>query len=191
MGALLGIVGVAVLLGIVFIAIYNGLVQKRNQANNAFAGMDVMLKKRFDLVPNLVATVKQYMKHEADTLTKITEMRAQAVSPGSAGTGGAERVNLENQLTRAIGGVMVAVENYPQLKADANFRQLQASLNEIEEQISAARRSYNAAVTDLNNAIEMLPSSIVASMMGYSRRELFEIPQAQRENVNVGALFNP
>ena len=179
--------GMALLLVIIYIAIYNGLVGKKNQAENAFAGMDVQLKKRFDLIPNLVATVRQYMKHEADTLTRVTEMRAQAMSgaPSSA-----ERVNLENQVTRAIGGIMVAVENYPQLKADANFRQLQASINEIEEQISASRRSYNAAATDLNNAIEMFPSNMVASMMHYSRRELFEIPQAQRDNVNVQALFN-
>jgi LemA protein len=127
------------------------------------------------------------MKHEADTLTKVTEMRAQAMS---AGPSSPQRVDIENQVTRAIGGIMVAVENYPQLKADANFRQLQASLNEIEEQIAASRRAYNAAATDLNNAVEMLPSSIVASMMGYTRRELFEIPQAQRENVSVQALFN-
>ncbi len=191
METLLAIVIVAGLLVVVgFILIYNGLVRKKNQVENAFSGMDVMLKKRFDLIPNLVATVKQYMKHEADTLTKITDMRAGAISP-AAPAGGPERVGLENQLTRALGNVMVAVENYPQLKADANFRQLQGSLNEIEEQISAARRSYNASVVDLNNAIEMFPSSIVASMMGYVRREMFEIPQAQRENVNVGALFNP
>lgn len=181
------IVGGIVLLLVMYFVIYNGLVAKKNQAENAFSGMDVQLKKRFDLIPNLVATVRQYMKHEADTLTRITEMRAQAMSgaPSSA-----ERVHLENQVSRAIGGIMVAVENYPQLKADANFRQLQASINEIEEQISASRRSYNAAVTDLNNSIEMFPSSLVASMMHYTRRELFEIPQAQRENVNVQALFN-
>lgn len=170
----------------IFVAIFNGLVQKKNQVNNAFASMDVMLKKRFDLIPNLVATVKRYMQHEADTLTKVTQMRTQAAGALPPD----QRVNLENQVTRAIGGIMVAVENYPQLKADANFRELQGSLNEIEEQISASRRSYNAAVTDLNNAIEMFPSNIVASMMGFTRRELFEIPQAQRENVNVGSLFN-
>jgi LemA protein len=179
--------GLIALVGIVLIVIYNGLIAKKNQVENAFSGMDVMLKKRFDLIPNLVATVRQYAKHEAETLSKVTEMRARAMNPA---TPSAERVAIENQVTRALGGIMVAVEQYPQLKADANFRDLQASLNEIEEQISASRRSYNASVTDLNNAVEMFPSSIVASMMGLGRRELFEVPQAQRENVNVRELFN-
>lgn len=185
--SLLVVGGIALLLLIIFVVIYNGLVAKKNQAQNAFSGMDVQLKKRFDLLPNLVATVKQYMQHEADTLTKVTEMRSRAMS---AAPSSPERVDIENQVTRAIGGIMVAVENYPQLKADANFRHLQASINEIEEQISASRRAYNAAATDLNNSIEMFPSSIVASMMNYKRWELFEIPQAQRENVSVKALFN-
>jgi len=179
--------GVLLLLIIIYVVIYNGLVAKKNRVEKAFSGMDVQLKKRFDLIPNLVAAVKQYMKHEADTLTKITEMRASAFS-GSAPT--SERMNLENQLTRTLGGIMVAVENYPQLKADENFRQLQASLNEVEEQISASRRAYNASVMDFNNAAEMFPSNIVASMMGYTRRESFEIPATQRENVNVSSLFN-
>jgi LemA protein len=174
-----------VLLG--FLIIYNGLVGRKNRVEQAFSGMDVMLKKRFDLVPNLVATVKQYMRHEADTLTRITELRSQAVSGGASTD---QRINVENQLSRALGGIMVAVENYPQLKADANFRQLQGSLNEVEEQISAARRAFNASVVDYNNAVEMLPSSIIASMMGYRRREVFEVPQEQRENVNVANLFS-
>lgn len=185
MEILLFVGALALLAVIIYVVIYNGLVSKKNRVENAFAGMDVQLKKRFDLVPNLVATVKQYMKHEADTLTKITEMRAAAVSGSTA-----QRVEAENQLTRALGGIMVAVENYPQLKADANFRHLQSSLNEIEEQLSAARRAYNSSVMDFNNAVEMFPSNIVASMVGYTRREMFEIPQAQRENVNVSSLFN-
>lgn len=188
MMGLIVVVGAAVLLVLLFFVFtYNGLIAKKNQAENAFAGMDVMLKKRFDLIPNLVATVRQYAKHEADTLGKVTEMRSRAMSPG---TSAGERVEIENQVTRAIGGLMVAVEAYPQLKADANFRELQGSLNEIEEQISASRRSYNAAVVDLNNAVEMFPSSIVASMMNLQRRPLFEIPEAQRQNVNVKELFN-
>jgi len=179
--------GVVLVILLFFVFTYNGLIARKNQAENAFAGMDVMLKKRFDLIPNLVATVKQYAKHEADTLAKVTEMRSRAMSPG---TPPAERVEIENQVTRAIGGLMVAVEAYPQLKADANFRELQASLNEIEEQISASRRAYNAAAVDLNNGIEMFPSNIVANMMHLQRRSLFEIPEVQRQNVNVKELFN-
>ncbi len=184
------VVGAVILVPLlILIFIYNSLVQKKNQVEYAFSGMDVMLKKRFDLIPNLVATVKRYMQHEADTLTNITRLRAEALQSGAA-PADPQRVNVENQLTRAIGGIMVAVENYPQLKADANFRELQGSLNEIEEQISASRRAYNAAVIDLNNAIEMFPSSVVASMFSFTRRQVFEAPAEQRDNVNVQAMFN-
>jgi LemA protein len=178
--------GVVAFVLLVVIVMYNGLVAKKNQVENAFAGIDAILKKRFDLVPNLVAVVKQYMQHEAETLTNIAKIRSQA----QAGPPGSDaRLAAENQLTKAIGSVLVAVENYPDLKASANFLGLQASLNEIEEQLSASRRFYNSAVVDLNNAIQMFPSSIMASMMKLTRRELFSVPEAERQNVNVGNLF--
>ena len=123
------------------IGVYNSLVGKKNQVDNAFASIDVQLKKRHDLIPNLVASVKQYMGHEADVLTKVTQMRTQ----GGAGQSNEQQVGLENQITRALGGIMVAVENYPELKASDNFQQLQRALNEVEEQLSAARRSFNAS----------------------------------------------
>lgn len=165
---------------------YNSLVGRKNQVENAFAGVDAMLKKRYDLIPNLVNTVKEYMKHEAGTLKEITEMRARAVSGQLSAD---EAVQLNNKLGRAMRGIMISVENYPDLKASQNFMQLQGSLNEIEEQISASRRAYNAAVTDLNNAIEMFPTNIMASLMGYARRQLFEISDEERQNVSVGELF--
>ncbi len=169
-----------------WLGIYNGLIAKKNAVDNAFASIDAMLKKRFDLIPNLVAVVKQYAKHEAETLIKVTQARAQA---GSGPASSNVRVDLENQLTRALGGVMVAVERYPELKADRSFLDLQGSLNEVEEQLSAARRFYNATVTELNNAIQMFPSSIVAASMRLVPRELFSIPDAQRENPDVRSLF--
>ena len=178
-----------ILLGVaaLFIAIvYNGLVGKRNQVENAFAGMDTMLKKRYDLIPNLVASVKQYAKHEATTLEEITALRAKAISGNVSSE---ESVALNNQITKSLGGIMVAVENYPELKANENFLQLQRSLNETEEQISAARRAFNASVTDYNNAVEMFPSNILAGMMNFKRKTLFEIPETQRENVDVKHLF--
>lgn len=171
---------------ILFIAIYNGLIGKKNDVEKAFASVDVYLKKRYDLIPNLVETVKKYMQHEAKTLTDITEMRAKAVS-GTLSEN--EQVALNNKMNKALGGIMVAVENYPDLKANQNFIQLQGSLNEIEEQISAARRAFNAAVTAFNNAVEMFPSNIVAGMMNYKTRELFETSEEERENVNVKNLF--
>ena len=162
-------------------------VWKKNQVENAFARIDTMLKKRYDLIPNLVATVKQYASHEKETLTEITELRAKAMSGGLSSD---EQVKVDNQISKAMGGIMVAVESYPELKANENFIQLQRTLNETEEQISAARRAFNATVTDFNNAIEMFPSSIVAGMMHYTRRQLFEIPKTERENVDVGKLFD-
>ena len=165
---------------------YNGLIGKRNQVENAFASIDTMLKKRYDLIPNLVATVKQYAKHEASTLEEITALRAKAISGNVSSE---EAVNLNNQITKSLGGIMVAVESYPELKANENFLQLQRTLNETEEQISASRRAFNASVTDYNNAVEMFPSNIIAGMMNFKRRTLFEIPETERQNVDVKNLF--
>jgi len=172
---------------IFFFIMYNALVGKKNQVTNVFASIDALLKKRYDLIPNLVASVKNYMQHEQGTLTKITELRAKAVS---GLTSDDEKVDIDNRISKMLGGIMVAVENYPDLKANQNFLQLQASLNEIEEQISAARRAYNAAVTDYNNAIEMVPTNIVASLMNFKRKQVFEISESERRNVDVGGLFN-
>ncbi len=167
-------------------ALYNSLVGKKNRVENAFASIDVYLKKRYDLIPNLVASVKQYMQHESETLTKVTEMRARATS-GSLSSD--EKVALNNQLGKSIGGIMVAVEAYPELKADTGFQQLQRALNEIEEQLAASRRAFNAAVTDFNNAVEMFPTNILAGMMGYTRRELLVTAERERQNVDVSDLF--
>lgn len=172
---------------VIYVVIYNSLVGKKNQVENAFAGMDVMLKKRYDLVPNLVSTVKNYMTHEKELLTQITELRAKATSGQMSDD---QKVDLDNKISKAFSGIMVAVENYPDLKANDSFMQLQRTLNEVEEQISASRRSYNASVTDYNNAIEMFPSNVVAGMMNYKEKVLFEIEETQRQNVDVNDLFN-
>jgi LemA protein len=169
-----------------FVVLYNTMIGKKNDVNNAFASIDTLLKKRYDLIPNLVSTVKQYMEHEKGTLTEITEIRAKAISGNVSED---QRVDLENKMNKLLGNIMVAVENYPQLKANENFMQLQRSMNEIEEQISAARRAYNAAVTDYNKAVEMVPTNVMASIMNLKQRNLFEIPEAQRENVDVKELF--
>ena len=174
-------------LGLVFFSMYNGLVGKKNNVENAFSGMDVMLKKRYDLIPNLVSTVKQYMEHEKSTLTEVTALRSKAMS-GQLSTD--DKIALDNQISKAIGGIMVAMESYPELKANETFLNLQKTLNEVEEQISAARRSYNATVLEYNNATEMIPTNIVAGMMGYKRKAMFEIPDQERSNVNVGDMFN-
>jgi len=181
------VVGVTLIfIALIIVLMYNSLVDKKNQVENAFGGMDVQLKKRYDLIPNLINSVKTYMKHESDTLTEITELRTKALSGELSND---DKVDLDNKITSKLGGIMVAVENYPDLKASDNFIQLQRSLNEVEEQISASRRSYNASVTDLNNGIEKFPSNIIAGMMNLARKEVFKIPETQRENVDVGNLF--
>lgn len=171
---------------LILILIYNSLIGKKNQVENIFAGVDAVLKKRFDLIPNLVASVSQYMEHEKSTLEKVTELRAQAMKPGISPE---QKISLDAKLTSALGAINLAMEAYPDLKANENVMHLQRSLNEIEEQISAARRAYNQAVTDLNNAIEMFPTNIVAGWMKLSRRAVFEITVSERQNVNVSALF--
>ena len=181
---ILGVVVVVVLLAV--FGMYNSLVGKKNQVENAFASIDTILKKRYDLIPNLVATVKQYMQHEAGVLREVTELRSKAMS-GQVSSDDA--VDLNNRIGRALGGIMVAVERYPELKASDNFQQLQRTLNEVEEQLSAARRAFNSSVTDFNNAVEMFPTNIMAGMMNYQRRKLFEVPEAERQNPNVKDLF--
>jgi len=177
----------AALLLLIVVGLYNSLVRKKNDVENSFASIDAMLKKRYDLIPNLVETVKEYMKHEKSLLTELTELRAKAVSGEIAED---DRVDLDNKIVKSMAGVMVAVENYPDLKANQNFLQLQGSWNEVEEQISAARRAFNAAVTNYNNGIETFPSNIMAGIMSYKRRRLFEIPEEERQNIDASDLFN-
>jgi len=178
------------ILAVIVIAIvlmYNSLIGKKNEVDNIFAGLDAVLKKRYDLIPNLVSTVQQYMTHEREILEKVTSLRAQAMKPGLSDE---QKIELDRQITSMLGSIMVAVENYPELKANENIMHLQRTLTEIEAQISAARRAYNQAVTDYNNAIEMIPTNILASMMGYTRKQVFSIPETERKNIDVKALFN-
>lgn len=173
------------------ILIYNNLISKRNQVSNAFAGIETLLKKRFDLIPNLIQAVQRYMKHETDLLTQVTELRTTELRTrdAAAALGEAEAVELDRKTTQALGSIMVAVENYPELKASQNFVQLQGSLNEVEEQISAARRAYNASVKDFNNTIEMFPGNLLAGLMGLKPKAFFEITEQERRNIDVGQAF--
>lgn len=168
------------------IVVYNSLAAKRANVQNAFAGIDVQLKKRCDLVPNLVASVKEYMKHEAGTLEKLTGLRTRAASA----TDPAERLELDRELSGALKNLFVQVEAYPDLKASANMEQLQRALNETEEQISASRRAYNAAVTEYNLAIRIFPNNLLAGMFGHTESPLYEAAPEDRANPDVGGLFN-
>ena len=177
---------IGALLLLIIIGLYNSLVRKKNDVENAFASIDVMLKKRYDLIPNLIETVKGYMQHEKSLLTELTALRTKALSGEISSD---DRVMLENKIAKGMSGLMVAVENYPDLKASQNFLQLQGTWNEVEEQISASRRAFNAMVTTFNNSVETFPSNIMAGIMSYKRRTLFEIPDTERQNVNAKELF--
>jgi LemA protein len=179
------LLGIAAFVAIVAIAFFNRLVGRRNQAMNALHGIDAMLKKRFDLMPNLVATVSEYAQHERELLSKVTAMRTRS----GGGADAAARVRLDGETSSLVGQVLAVAEGYPQLKASDNFRSLQRMLSETEEQLSAARRAYNAAVTDFNDAVMMFPTNIIAGMFGFKELPLFTIAAEERGNVDVRKLF--
>jgi LemA protein len=176
---LIAIAVVAVLLGLFAILTYNGLVRLRLQTQNAWSDIDVQLKRRHDLVPNLVETVKGYAAHERGTLESVTQARTAAVA--AQGAGPAERAAAEAQLTTALRGLTVAVEAYPQLQASGGFRDLQAQLGGIEEAIQNARRYYNAVVREFNAKIMQFPSSLIAGSFGFQAREFFAADEGERE----------
>ena len=179
----LAVVGVLVFL---YISIYNGLIKKKNNVENSFSGIDVILKKRYDLIPNLVEVVKTFMNHEKDLLVEVTRLRSQAMKPNVSSD---DKVKLNNQISKTMGGIMVAVERYPDIKSNTNFLKLQGSWENIETEISGARIYYNSTVLELNNAVEMFPSNIVAGVMNLTQREFFETPEEEKKNVNAKDLF--
>ncbi|PLY13823.1 MAG: LemA family protein [Sulfurimonas sp.] len=178
---------VLIVIVLILALMYNSLIAKKNQVENIFASVDTVLKKRYDLIPNLVASLNRYMEHEKSLLEKVTKLRAEANKPNLSDK---DKIALDAKVTSALGSIMVAVENYPELKANENVMHLQHTLHEVEEQISASRRAYNQAVTDYNNAIEMVPTNFMASLMNYKRKEVFEIPENERKNVDIKKLFN-
>jgi len=157
---------------LVFSITYNRLIQKKNAIDNAYFSMDVMLRKRYDLIPQLVEIVKSYMSHEKNVLLQLTELR-QKVLVGNLNTN--EKVELDNKINTTLQNVFASFESYPQLKASENFLKLQGAINETEEQLAASRRFYNAAVNDYHNGIEMFPSSLLASWMGLKHKTFFSI----------------
>lgn len=173
--------GVIALVILAAILIYNGLVAKRQTVNEAFSGIDVQLKLRRELVPNLVETVKGYAAHEKSTLDAVIEARnAAAAAQGPAAMGAAE-----GALSGALGKLFALAEAYPDLKASANFVQLQTELSAIEDKVAASRRFYNSAVNDYNTAIEQFPASLIAGPAGFAKREMFDVGEAERAQLNV------
>ncbi|QFY59231.1 LemA family protein [Rhizobium grahamii] len=167
------ILGLIVLIALYAVVIYNGLVRARQMAEEAWSGIDVQLKRRADLIPNLIETVKGYATHEKTTLEEVVKLRnqAQAVPTGDV----AGRAQAEGLLGAALGRVMALAEAYPDLKANENFRELQSSLETMESEIQMARRYYNGAARDLNVKVESFPSNLVAGQFGFQKREYFEI----------------
>lgn len=167
---------VVVLLVVWLISIYNNLVRLRNNRENAFANIDVQLKQRYDLVPQLVSTVKGYAGHEKEVFLRVTEARSAAVNAQSID----DKIKADNLLTSALQGLKVSLEAYPELKANQNFMQLQSEIADIENKLAAVRRFFNSATRELNNAVETFPGNIFAKMFGFTRQPMFEVPQENR-----------
>ncbi len=171
MNPLLIIGGIVVLAIFFFIGVYNGLIRRRNQAEEAWSDIEVQLKRRYDLIPNIVETVKGYAGHERETLDSVTRARTTAMGAQSAG----DKAAAENALAGTLKTLFAVSENYPQLKANENFLELQRELSDTENKIQSARRFFNGVVRDYNIAIQSFPSSIVAGMFGFTRKELFDL----------------
>lgn len=174
------IIAVVAVVGLLLISIYNRLVKLRNNRENAFADIDVQLKQRHDSIPQLVQAVKGYMKHEEKVLTNITAARSGAINAGTI----SEKITAENQLSSALQGLNIAVEAYPDLKANTNFMQLQDEISDIENKLSAVRRYFNSATKELNNAVQTFPSNLIAGMFGFYKEDMFDLGDAQREQLD-------
>src|SRR4030043_1239053 len=176
------ILGILVILIFWFIAVFNGIVSLRNRTKEAVSDIDVQLKRRHDLIPNLIETVKGYAKHEKEVFEKVTQARADAINAKGAG----EAAQKENVLTDALKSVFAVAENYPQLRATENFQKLQDELTDTENKIEAARRFYNGNVRDFNIQIESFPTNLIASALGFKKAEFFEIDEpAEKEAPKV------
>ncbi len=171
MTGLIIVIAVVVILALFLISAYNRLVRLRNNRENAFADIDVQLRQRHDLIPQLVEAVKGYMKHERELLTEVTNARSAAMSAGSIN----EKISAESRLSNALGGVQVAVEAYPDLKANQNFMNLQEEISDVENKLAAARRFFNSATKELNVSVQSFPSNIVAGMFGFHKEPMFDL----------------
>jgi LemA protein len=174
------------LIAIWLIALYNGLIRSRNQVNEAFSDIDVQLKRRYDLIPNLMETVKGYMTHERDTLIKLTEARTAAMTTHNDPNATLQQKEMaENALSGTLKTLFSVTENYPDLKASQGFLQLQDELADTENKIQASRRFYNGNVRDFNTKIEVFPTNMIASSLGFKKYEFFQAAEGEKQNVQV------
>ena len=179
-----------IVLLILFYLIYVGLIQKKNKVKEAFSSIDVQLKKRYDLIPNILVIANKCMEHERGLIESVTKLRAQAVKMPSDLSSVEDKLKLDSEIQKQMGQLMVSVENYPQLKSDQTMMTAMQTYNEVEEHIAAARRFYNSAVLELNNAVEIFPSSVVALIINIKKMPFFEIENPnERERVDAQAYF--
>ncbi len=174
------LVVIVIIIGLL-ISLYNKLARQKVLVDEASSDIETFLKQRYDMIPNLVEIVKGYAKHEKDTFEKVTEMRSKAMSAGSL----EEKMKYEKELSGAITNLMAVAENYPELKANENFKELQTSLKELENSIQKSRRFYNGTVRDFNSMIAVFPNSIIAGIMGYKALPFFEASEEEKENVKI------
>lgn len=177
---------------IIIISLYNlyvQLIQKKNKVKEAMSGIDVQLKKRYDLIPNILTIAAKFMEHERGLIEDITKLRTQALGLKANSDTITEKLGLDNEIASKMGQLFVTVENYPQLKSDQTMVQAMQTYSEVEEHIAAARRFYNSAVNNLNNAVEIFPSSLIASMLGISAYPFFESSEKERAAVNAVDYF--
>ena len=181
------VVGAIVLIGCYMT--YVSVIQKKNKVMEAFRSIDVQLQKRYDLIPNILTIAQKFMEHEKGLFEEVTKLRTQAMSTPADMDNMGKKIQLDSQIKGLMGQIMVAVENYPQLKSDQTMITAQQTYNEVEEHIAAARRFYNAAVLELNNAVEIFPSSIFAAMVGARKQEFFQADEAARKTINASEFF--
>jgi LemA protein len=180
MSTTLIIIIVAVVIGIFLISLYNKLVAYKNNRENAFADIDVQLKQRHDLIPQLVSSVKGYMEHEAGVLTRVTEARSKAINASTIDG----KIAAEQELGSALQGLQIQVEAYPDLKASSNFIQLQNEISDVENKLAASRRYFNSATREFNVAVQSFPSNLIAGMFGFHTEKMFDVGEVERERLD-------
>lgn len=178
---LFGFLAIIVVVGVVLVLIYNGLIKSRNQVDEAWSDIKVQLKRRYDLIPNLVNTVKAYATHEKEVFESVTQARSQAMQAGTM----QDQLEKENMLSGALKSLFAVSENYPELKANQNFLQLQADLTDTEDKIQAARRFYNGNVRDFNTKLQVFPTNLIGNILGFKKYEFFEMEEAEEKNPEV------
>ncbi|HAT73688.1 MAG: LemA-like protein [Candidatus Moranbacteria bacterium GW2011_GWF2_36_839] len=175
------LLGIVVVVAIAIIAMYNGLITLKNRVDEAWSDISVQLKRRYDLIPNLISTVKGYAAHEKEVFEKVTQARTQAMNAGTT----AEKAEAENMLSGTLKSLFAVSENYPELKANQNFLELQRELTDTEDKIMASRRFYNGNVRDFNTKLQVFPTNMIAGMLKFTAREFFEMDEKEKENVKV------